>query len=75
MKRKTAGELAEFFAAMPRGRKVMFMGTDFNGENIEYDGSFAEFEGNLYIYMEHGRYIDNLWYLVHHKGTRLDGEL
>ena len=75
MKRKTAGELAEFFAAMPKDKKVMFIGTDDNGENVEHDGSFAEFDGNLYISMGHGRYIDDLWYRIRREGIDLDGEL
>ena len=75
MKRKTAGELAEFFAAMPKDRKIMFIGTDPNGEKVEYNGSFAEFAGNLYINMEHGRYIDDLWYRVQREGTDINEEL
>ena len=75
MKRKTAGELAEFFAAMPKEKPFIFIGVDYNGEKIEISGQLKELEGCFYVVIKDGRYIDDLWYRVQRTGTDLDEEL
>ena len=75
MKRKTAGELAEFFAAMPKDRKVMFMGDDHDDDKVELDGRLIELHGELFISVGYARYIDDLWYRVKREGIDLDEEL